>query len=72
MYNSSMNENKTYRSCSFVVEMQAASGYRFWSAPMPESAVNGYIDGLVSLDYMLSDVDHSASMGCLGTCSESL
>lgn len=52
-------------SCKFVVELQADDGYRYWSASMPEDAVNAYIDASVD---GLSDVDHAGD--CEGTCSD--
>jgi hypothetical protein len=61
-------ENPT---CQFAVEMQAEDGYRFWSGGMNESSIDHYIDGLVAVDYILSDVDHTGP-GCYGTCSQPL
>jgi hypothetical protein len=44
-----------------VVEMQDIDyGYRFWSEPMPESEVEGYIAHFESIGYEVSDVDDAA------------
>lgn len=47
-----------------VVEWDGDFG-RYWSAPMPDSEVKGYIDHQVGLGYVeLSDIDHSAKCWC--------
>ena len=69
MYTRTMNATDALRTrtCLFVVECVAEDGYRFWSASMPEAEVNQYIDGMASIDYGLSDVDHTGP--CHGFCS---
>lgn len=56
--------------CMFTVEMDH-DGYRYWSAPLTEDAINAYIDSQESIECMLSDVDHTGA-GCFGTCSDPL
>jgi hypothetical protein len=61
--------NITPAICLFVVEMEAPDGYRFWSGHMTEDKIDSYING-TEPEYMLSDIDHSAATGCVGTCSD--
>lgn len=46
-----------------VVEMEWAEGGRFWSPPMPESKVAGFIAAFPP-DLHLSDCDHAAKCWC--------
>lgn len=46
-----------------MVEMEADTGYRSWSSPMPDSKVTEYIDSYPE-SYMLSDIDHAAKCWC--------
>ena len=44
-----------------IVEMEDGMyGYRFWSDPMPASAVDGYVAEMVTLGYIFSDEDYPA------------
>lgn len=68
MYNGTMNENTAPRTCTFMVEFETDSGYRFWSSSMTEDKVSDYIALRSDLGYMLSDIDHAGT--CHGTCGE--
>lgn len=43
-----------------IVEMEHEDGYRFWSQPMEDSEVKGYIEHYEGLGYGLSDIDYPA------------
>jgi hypothetical protein len=46
-----------------VVEIEYAGGGRAWSAPMPDSEVDGYLDRNLR-DNSVSDIDHAARCWC--------
>ena len=46
-----------------VVEIEVDRGGRYWSKPMPDSEVRGYIDSKPS-GYGVSDIDHAAKCWC--------
>jgi hypothetical protein len=46
-----------------VVEIEYAGGGRAWSAPMPDSEVDGYLDRVLSVN-SVSDIDHAAECWC--------
>lgn len=50
-----------------VVEMAEEDGYRFWSVPMPESWVEGYIAQKSAMGLLLSDIDCSTQCWCCQT-----
>ena len=60
------------KECLMTVEMEHEFGYRSWSAPMPESEVDAYIERYLSYgDYYLSDIDHSTRSECDCECMRS-
>jgi len=44
----------------YVVEMETEYGYRYWSVPMLDVEVSGYIEK-TELGHYLSDVDKAAT-----------
>jgi len=44
----------------YVVEMEAESGYRYWSKPMPHGEVAAYVENMESYGDALSDIDIAA------------
>lgn len=45
----------------YVVEMETEDGYRYWSVPMLDVEVSGYIAKNMELGHYLSDVDKAAT-----------
>jgi hypothetical protein len=45
----------------YVVEMERECGSRYWSQPMSDVEVPGYIDKKTELGHYLSDVDKAAT-----------
>lgn len=46
-----------------VIEIEYAGGGRAWSAPMPDSEVDAYLDAHLR-DNSVSDIDHAAKCWC--------
>ncbi len=47
-----------------VVELEHEWGGRIWSKPMPDSAVDAYLDSYEGSSYGVSDIDHAAKCWC--------
>ena len=45
----------------YVVEMETEDGYRYWSVPMLDVEVSGYIQTRTEYGDYLSDVDKAAT-----------
>ena len=48
----------------YVAEIEADTGYRRWTKPMTEDALNAEVDAMAEIGYSLSDWDHAAKCWC--------
>lgn len=48
-----------------MVEVETEEGYRFWTAPMPETEAEAYLDMVEAGPNYISDYDCSSSCWCV-------
>ena len=48
----------------YGAEIEADTGYRRWTKPMTEAALNAEVDAMEEIGYSLSDWDHASKCWC--------